>query len=135
MAKRATEVVAGRQGPLTAPGPCLSPVRLLRCRRRLEQVQGAASLTQGQYRALWQGFHGSELARAQVPRMARHMASIMRLTASSRDDPAALLGQQAGDALNALVSAAMLAWLRVKGSGEGQRILVGAMRMASGKGG
>jgi hypothetical protein len=54
--------------------------------------------------------------------MARHMAHDLGLTAHNKEELGPVLGQQAAAAINKLVATAMLAWLRVNGSGEGQRI-------------
>jgi hypothetical protein len=94
--------------------------------------QDPAALRQDHYRSLWSSFAGSELAKTNVPRMARHLAGKLGLTASSKADPAEALGQQGAAALEGLVAAAMLAHLRVKGCGLEQRIIVKAQRRGKG---
>jgi hypothetical protein len=116
--------------PPSRPPPSRAPPQTTHTpSTRPPQVPGGpAALGQDQYRSLWASFAGSELARAQVPRMARHLAGKLGLTASSKADPQEALGERGAANLHGLVLTAMLAHLRVKGCGVEQRITVRAQR-------
>jgi hypothetical protein len=73
------------------------------------------------------------MARASAPYLARHLARQLGLVGEGGDQRA--LGAAGAAALEGLVAASMLAWLRVMGCAAGQRITVDAKRRAGSKGG